>query len=106
MGVDIGAPCNAGIYAAHAGTVVYAGWYGGYGNFVKVDHGNGITTSYGHMVNGGIKVRVGQSVGPGMKIGVVGTTGVSTGCHLHFEVRVHGVAKNPVYYLRNEGVNI
>jgi murein DD-endopeptidase MepM/ murein hydrolase activator NlpD len=106
FGVDIGAGCNAGIYAAHAGTVVYAGWNGGYGNFVMVNHGNGITSSYGHIVNGGIKVSPGQSVGPGMLIAHVGTTGASNGCHLHFEIRVNDDPKNPVYYLRNEGVNI
>ncbi|MEX1079854.1 MAG: M23 family metallopeptidase [Homoserinimonas sp.] len=106
MGTDFGAACNAGIYAAHAGTVVYAGWFGGYGNYVEVDHGNGITTAYGHIVNGGIKVRYGQSVGPGMLIAKVGTTGNSNGCHLHFELRLNGTAVNPVYYLRNQGVNI
>src|SRR5690554_532400 len=106
MGVDIGAGCNAGIYAVHAGTVVYAGWNGGYGNFVKIDHGGGITSSYGHIVNGGIKVHVGQQVGPGVPIALVGTTGTSTGCHLHFEIRTHGTAVNPVYFLRNQGVNI
>lgn len=106
MGVDIGAGCNAGIYAAHAGTVMYAGLNGGYGNFVMIDHGNGITTSYGHIVSGGIKVHPGQSVGPGMLIAHVGSTGTSGGCHLHFELRIDGTAYNPVLYLRNQGVNI
>jgi murein DD-endopeptidase MepM/ murein hydrolase activator NlpD len=106
FGVDIGAGCNAGIYAAHAGTVVYAGWNGGYGNFVMIDHGNGITSSYGHIVGGGIKVHNGQSVGPGMLIAHVGTTGSSNGCHLHFEIRINGGPTNPVLYLRNQGVNI
>lgn len=106
MGTDIGAGCNAGIYAAHSGIVVYAGWNGGYGNFIQIDHGNGISSAYGHIVNGGINVRVGQSVGPGMLIAKVGTTGSSNGCHLHFEIRVNGSAQNPVYFLRNQGVNI
>ena len=106
MGVDIGAGCGAGIYAAHAGTVVFAGWNGGYGNFIMIDHGGGITSSYGHIVNGGIKVHNGQSVGPGMLIANVGSTGTSGGCHLHFEIRLGGDAVNPVYYLRNQGVNI
>jgi murein DD-endopeptidase MepM/ murein hydrolase activator NlpD len=105
-GVDIGPGCNAGIFAVHAGTVTYAGWNGGYGNFVEISHGNGITSRYGHIVDGGIKVRLGQSVGPGMLIALVGTTGTSNGCHLHFEIRLNGTAVNPVYYLRNEGVNI
>ena len=106
FGADIGAGCNAGIFAASAGTVVYAGLNGGYGNFVMIDHGNGITSSYAHIVNGGIKVRNGQSVGPGMLIALVGTTGASNGCHLHFEIRTNGNPTNPVYYLRNQGVSI
>lgn len=106
MGVDIGADCNTGIFAAHSGTVTYAGWNGGYGYFVEINHGNGITSRYGHIVAGGIKVHTGQSVGPGMLIAHVGSTGTSSGCHLHFEIRINGNAVNPVYYLRNEGVNI
>jgi murein DD-endopeptidase MepM/ murein hydrolase activator NlpD len=105
-GVDIAAACNAGIFAAHAGTVTYAGWNGGYGYFIEVNHGNGITSRYGHIIEGGILVRNGQSVGPGMLIAKVGTTGTSSGCHLHFEIRINGNAVNPVYFLRNEGVNI
>lgn len=106
LGVDIGAGCNAGIFAVHAGTVTYAGWNGGYGNFIEINHGNGITSRYGHIVNGGIKVHNGQSVGPGTPIAKVGTTGTSSGCHLHFEIRINGSATNPVYFLRNQGVNI
>lgn len=106
MGTDIGAGCNQNIYAAHAGTVIYAGYNGGYGNFIMIDHGGGVTTSYGHIVNGGIGVSVGQSVGPGMIIARVGNTGTSGGCHLHLEVRIGGQAQNPVYFLRNQGVNI
>jgi murein DD-endopeptidase MepM/ murein hydrolase activator NlpD len=105
-GVDIGAGCNAGIYAAHAGTVTYAGWNGGYGYFIEINHGNGITSRYGHILAGGLRVHHGQSVGPGMLIAHVGSTGTSTGCHLHFEIRLGGNPVNPVYYLRNEGVNI
>src|SRR5690606_37374586 len=82
------------------GTVIYAGWNGGYGNFVKIDHGGGITSSYGHIVNGGILVHTGQQVGPGRPIARVGTTGSSSGCHLHFEIRTNGNAVNPVYFLR------
>jgi len=105
-GVDISAACGRGIYAAHAGTVTYAGWNGGYGYFIEINHGNGITSRYGHIRSGGLKVHNGQSVGPGMLIALVGTTGTSTGCHLHFEIRLGGTAVNPVYYLRNQGVNI
>lgn len=106
FGTDIGAGCNQGIFAAHAGTIVYAGWFGGYGNYIRIDHGGGVTTAYGHIRNGGIKVHVGQQVGPGMLIARVGTTGSSSGCHLHFEVRTGGGTVNPVYFLRNQGVNI
>lgn len=106
MGTDIGAGCNTGIFAAHSGTVVYAGYNGGYGNFVMIDHGGGVTTSYGHIVNGGMLVHVGQSVGPGMPIARIGMTGTADGCHLHFEVRQGGTAVNPVSFLRNQGVNI
>ena len=105
-GVDIGAGCNAGIFAATAGTVTYAGYNGGYGYFIEINHGNGITSRYGHIVAGGLRVHNGQSVGPGMLIALVGTTGASSGCHLHFEIRLGGNAVNPVYYLRNQGVNI
>lgn len=106
MGTDIGAGCNQPIHAAASGRVIYAGWYGGYGNFIKIDHGNGVTTAYGHIRGGGINVRYGQHVTVGQVIARVGTTGSSSGCHLHFEVRVWGNATNPVYYLRARGVNI
>ena len=106
MGVDIGAGCNTGIFAASAGTVSYAGPNGGYGNFVLIDHGNGLTTGYAHIVNGGINVGYGQQVGPGMLIAKVGDTGNSGGCHLHFEVRSYNNPTNPVTFLRGQGVNI
>lgn len=105
-GTDIGAGCNNNIYAAHSGTVVYAGWYGTYGNWVLIDNGDGISTGYAHIVNGGIKVQVGQEVGVGQPIAKVGTTGASTGCHLHYEVRVNGVATDSVPFMRNQGITI
>lgn len=102
-GVDIGAAFNTPIHAAHAGTVVYAGWTGGYGNFILVDDGDGMATAYGHNIDGGIVVRVGQHVGAGQVIGHVGSTGHSTGPHLHFEVRRNGVQINPIVWMAQHG---
>lgn len=98
-GIDFAAPAGTAIYAAESGVVITAGWTSGYGNTVILDHGNGLWTLYGHIRNGGIKVRVGESVKRGEKIAEVGSTGNSTGNHLHFEVRVNGTPKNPQSYL-------
>jgi murein DD-endopeptidase MepM/ murein hydrolase activator NlpD len=100
-GIDIsGAGINGhAIVAAGAGTVIAAGPRGGYGNVVMIDHGNGVVTLYGHQRSGGIRVSVGQRVSKGQRIGTVGSTGLSTGPHLHFEVRVNGSAVNPMRYL-------
>ena len=96
-GIDIAASSGTPIAAAAAGTVILAGWNGGYGNMVVVDHGGGISTAYGHMSS--LAVSVGQSVGQGTVVGGMGTTGHSTGVHLHFEVRINGAATNPLAYL-------
>jgi murein DD-endopeptidase MepM/ murein hydrolase activator NlpD len=86
--VDIANPSNPAILAAQSGTVVTAGWNaGGYGNFVVIDHGNGYKTLYAHMLNNSILVQAGQKVNQGQKIGTMGSTGRSTGTHLHFEVK-------------------
>ena len=97
-GVDIGASYGTAIYASAGGTVITAGWYGGYGNCVMVNHGNGYTTLYGHMSS--IAVSVGQSVSQGQVLGYVGSTGNSTGPHLHFEVRASstGGTINPMSF--------
>ena len=100
LGIDIGAYCNAPIYAAHSGTVIYAGPLGSYGNFVRIDVGGGIDTGYAHIRDGGILVGVGQHVGAGQPIARVGTTGASTGCHLHYEVRVNGVKIDGIPFMR------
>ena len=100
MGIDIGASCNAPIYAAHSGTVIYAGPDGTYGNFVLIDNGGGINTGYAHIRNGGILVGIGQNVGAGQPIAHVGSTGASTGCHLHFEVRVNGQKIDGIPFMR------
>src|SRR5690606_10361633 len=105
-GVDLAPGCGAPIFAAHGGTVAYAGRNGGYGNYILVNNGDGTSTAYGHIVDGGILVHVGQGVGPGQNIARVGTTGTSTGCHLHFEVRQGGSPLDPVGFLRGQGVSI
>ena len=79
-GTDIGAGCSSPIYAAHAGTVVYAGWFGTYGNFIEISHGGGVSTGYAHIRPGGTFVHVGQQVGAGQNIASVGETGAATGC--------------------------
>ena len=96
-GIDIGAGAGTPIAAAGAGRVIVAGWQGGYGNLVVIDHGNGIATAYGHQSQ--IAVGVGAEVPAGTVIGYVGSTGHSTGPHLHFEVRVGGSARDPLQYL-------
>ena len=96
-GIDIGCAYGTPNRAAAAGTVIYAGWLGGYGNLVVVDHGNGLSTAYAHASS--ILVGVGQSVSQGETVSLVGSTGNSSGPHLHFEVRVNGVAVDPLFYL-------
>jgi murein DD-endopeptidase MepM/ murein hydrolase activator NlpD len=96
-GIDQGASTGTPIGASKAGTVIYAGWQGGYGNLVLVDHHDGVVTAYAHMSR--IGVSNGQSVSQGQSLGAVGSTGNSTGPHLHFETRVNGNAVNPRQYL-------
>ncbi|MBF0672730.1 MAG: peptidoglycan DD-metalloendopeptidase family protein [Salinibacterium sp.] len=105
-GVDFAPGCGAPIYAASAGTVVFAGMTGGYGNYVKINHGDGSQSAYAHIRPGGIAVGYGQWVSAGQVIAYVGTTGISTGCHLHFEIRVGGSTVDPVPYLRARGVGV
>jgi len=100
-GVDIAAPGGQAIYAAAAGRVAYAGWNGGYGNYTCISHGQSggrnLSTCYAHQSQ--IAVSVGQDVARGQFIGRVGTTGASTGSHLHFEVRLDGEPVNPLGWL-------
>lgn len=105
-GTDIGAGCGSSIYAAHSGTVIYAGWLGTYGNFIEIDNGGGISTGYAHIRPGGTFVHVGQHVASGQNIASVGMTGAATGCHLHFEVRTNEVAINAVPFMAARGVTI
>ena len=94
-GIDISAGCGTPIRAVASGTIIFSGWMGGYGNLVVVDHGNGLSTAYAHQS----AIYASGGVSQGQTIGAVGTTGSSTGCHLHFEVRVNGGAVDPMGYL-------
>ena len=107
-GTDLAAGCGTPIYAAHSGTVVLAGPYGGYGNYIRIqnDGDSSYETAYGHIVNGGILVGIGQSVQVGQNIARVGSTGMSTGCHLHFEIHHNGGTQDPVPFMRSMGVEL
>ncbi|MGG0937097.1 M23 family metallopeptidase [Brevibacillus centrosporus] len=95
-GLDIAG--SGSIQATESGKVVLAGWYGDYGNAVIIDHGNGVQTLYGHMKS--IRVSEGERVNKGTSIGIMGSTGDSTGVHVHFEVRKGGKIENPMNYLK------
>ena len=96
-GQDITAPPGTPVAAAADGTVAQAGWQSGYGQVVVIDHGNGLTTRYGHLSK--TEVAVGQALKRGEELGQVGSTGRSTGPHLHYEVRISDVAVSPLHYL-------
>lgn len=97
-GIDIPASSGSNVLAASSGTVIHSGWFGGYGNVVMVDHGGGIVTLYAH--NSSLVVGVGQSVSKGSVISKIGSTGNSTGPHLHFEVRQNGKYIDPLPWVR------
>ncbi len=96
--LDIAAPTGTPVYASDGGKVIRADWFGGYGNIVIIDHQNGYQTYYAH--NSATHVSVGQMVAQGQIIASVGSTGDSTGPHVHFEVRVNGIPRNPMNYLQ------
>lgn len=96
-GVDLAGNYGSQILAAATGVVTRTGWVGGYGNMIEIDHGRGMTTRYGHL--SAIHVREGAHVTQGDVIGAMGSTGRSTGTHLHFEVRLNGEAVNPMPFL-------
>ena len=102
--VDLATGCSAPIFAANSGVVTYSGWSGSYGNFIKIDHGGGISTGYAHIRDGGRFVGVGEWVGSGQNIASSGTTGASTGCHLHFEVYSGGSRIDPYSFMADRGV--
>ena len=96
-GLDLAAGTGTPTYAAAAGTVIIAGWSDSAGNWVVIDHGNGLVTKYMH--HSALAVSAGQSVVKGQQIGYVGNTGNSFGAHLHFQVEVNGTAVDPQSYL-------
>jgi murein DD-endopeptidase MepM/ murein hydrolase activator NlpD len=96
-GQDIAAPRGTPVFAPADGTVVEAGWKNGYGQTVVLDHGNGLTTRYGHLSK--MEVGVGQELKRGEELGLVGSTGRSTGPHLHYEVRLGDLPVSPLHYL-------
>ncbi len=98
-GIDIPASQGTPIIATRSGTVTIATYHSSYGNYVEINHGDGTSSRYAHMMNGGIMVKVGQSVTQGQIIGKVGTTGASTGNHLHFEIRIDGKTTDPTQYV-------
>jgi len=102
-GTDFGTGCSAPIYAANSGRVTWAGELGTYGNFVKIDHGGGVSTGYAHIRDGGVFVNVGQNVSQGQNIASSGDTGASTACHLHFEVWLNGNRINAVPFMADRG---
>lgn len=103
-GYDMDQPCGATIYAASAGTVINAGSMPGWGNTVRIDHGGGLVTLYGHMAWDSLRVDVGQTVTVGTPLGAEGSTGKSTGCHLHYEVQLDGVAIDPEPFMAARGL--
>lgn len=98
MGIDLGSPYGSAIVAADDGVVIFSGWYGGYGKMVWLDHGGDLVSLYGHASS--LLVSTGQRVRRGQVIARVGSTGLSTGPHLHFEIRRNGTPVNPMGYLR------
>ncbi len=103
-GVDLACGCGTPYYAAHDGVVEIAHYNGGYGNEIMLDNGNGAETIYGH--GSQLLVTEGQHVKAGQNIGLIGTTGFSTGCHLHFEVHYNKVLIDPIPFMKDRGVDI
>ncbi|TFD63152.1 M23 family metallopeptidase [Cryobacterium suzukii] len=103
-GTDIGAGCRAPVFAATSGIVRAASSVGSYGNWILIDHGEGVQTGYAHLTSGETLVAAGDRVTAGQQIGSVGSTGLSTGCHSHLEVRVDGVRIDPQTFFLNRSV--
>jgi murein DD-endopeptidase MepM/ murein hydrolase activator NlpD len=101
-GIDIAGPAGSALYAARSGEVIKSqcGWNGGYGCHIIIDHGGGVQTLYAHALTDGLLVGVGEQVTQGDTIALMGSTGRSTGPHIHFEVRVNGQRVNPYQYIR------
>jgi murein DD-endopeptidase MepM/ murein hydrolase activator NlpD len=96
-GIDMAAPYGTPVYATSSGVIIVAGACGGYGQCVAIDHGGGVVSVYGHLSR--IDVYPGRKIGSGQELGLVGSTGVSTGPHLHYEIRINGSPVNPRPYL-------
>jgi murein DD-endopeptidase MepM/ murein hydrolase activator NlpD len=105
-GIDLATPCGRPVYAARSGRVSYSGWLGTAGNFIRLTHEDGLTTGYAHLQNGSLYVQLGQTVVTGQLIGRIGTTGGSTGCHLHLETRQNMVAMDPYPFFINRGIRL
>lgn len=103
-GVDLGAPRRTAVYAVMNGRVTFAGWDGAYGRKIMVDHGRGIVTTYAHLDS--MSVEVGDRVKIGHRIGRVGTSGRTTGPHLHFEVHKNGVLSDPSRWFKALGIGL
>ncbi|WP_051973280.1 M23 family metallopeptidase [Cryobacterium sp. MLB-32] len=103
-GTDIAAPCGKPVFAATGGKVLDSEYQGSYGNWVLIDHGGGVETGYAH--NSKLLVDAGQSVAAGEVIALVGSTGSSSGCHVHFETRVNGTRLNPETFMSAQGVSL
>ena len=103
-GLDLSVPRGTRVHAIHAGVVIRAGWSGGWGNMVEINHGGGVTTLYAHQSR--ISARVGQRVAKGQTIGYSGSTGASTGPHLHLRLHLNGKPANPAPFLRSHGIRI
>jgi len=105
-GTDLGTACGSPVYAASAGVVIQTGWLGTYGNWVLIDHGDGVNTGYAHLRDGTTLVNTGDTVTAGQVIAGVGSTGASTGCHLHIEVRIDGTAVNAQPFFAQHGIEL
>lgn len=105
-GIDYAPGCKSPIYATNAGEIINAGPATGFGNWIQIDHGGGVISTYGHMYANAIKVKVGDTVKSGQQIAEVGSDGVSTGCHLHFEIAKDGQKVDPLGFLQGMGLNI
>ncbi|MGW9630703.1 M23 family metallopeptidase [Agromyces sp. NPDC055520] len=105
-GTDVAASCGSPVFAATGGIVVEARASGSYGNWILLDHGASVSTGYAHLSDGGILVNPGDTVAAGQLIGTVGSTGASTGCHLHFEVRLDGTAVDAVPFMAARGIRL
>ena len=105
-GTDVGAACGSPVYAASAGNVVQTGQLGTYGNWILIDHGDGVATGYAHILDGATLVKPGDAVIAGQVIAGVGSTGLSTGCHLHIEVRINGTAVDPQTFFAAQGITL